>query len=412
MGMTRPVTGWFSCAVIAGLMLTVAWSIESAGWAPGLGILAPAVLGGVLVGVLLCSLEWMPPTLSHVWSLLMGTLWTAYLGTFTLSHFTETSIDPVALQQSTLWTRLDTVRILIVDWFSITWYDKADFGYQFPTPLGSVQYKDLPQFSFVILMALLLWLLAYIATWFVLRYASWWGAVMPSGFALLFNMYYASRGDPAVTFLALFLLFALLLAAQTHLALRQERWQREHIGFSPDLGFDFVRDSLLVAVLVIAIGWLMPESLSSDGFRQVGDRMGSASQRFDRFFNRMFPNLNYPVRGGGTEFGADMPLGGSISLGDRAMFEAKVEGAALEAPRYWRMTAFDTYDGQTWQRTVSTKDVAAGEALGGASKMTVPVTQTVHTLQSETNSCSLRRTPSASTCPSGPRSAGETLPTS
>ena len=34
---------------------------------------------------------------------------------------------------------------------------------------------------FVFAMALLLWLISYVCIWFVVRYVSWWGAVLPSG---------------------------------------------------------------------------------------------------------------------------------------------------------------------------------------------------------------------------------------
>jgi hypothetical protein len=59
-----------------------------------------------------------------------------------------------------------------------------------------------------------------------------------------------------------------LLFDLTHLALQTERWRRERIGFSPDIGMDLLRDGLIVAVgkelqdgerLVVVHGCLLVE---------------------------------------------------------------------------------------------------------------------------------------------------------
>jgi len=261
------------------------------------------------------------------------------------------------------------------DWY-VAWIEATRAG----TPVG----EDLVRFAFVLTMALLMWLLSYICTWFVVRYASWWGAVLPSGFALVFNLYQSP--PDRLSGLAFFLLCALLLAQQTHTALQLDRWRREHIGYSPGIGLDFLRDGLVVAVVVIGLGWFGPSQVSSEPLHQVLARFARTSDEVSTRFNRLFPSLAYPARGGGgSAFGTTLPLGGSVALGQQAVFEARVVGAQT-APRYWRLAVFDTYDGQGWRR--STDTVLTGKEfdlhLADDALMTVPVTQTIRTFLART----------------------------
>ena len=61
----RSLAGWTSVLLVAMMQLTLAWSIDNAEWVPGLWILTPVVLGGVLAGALLSRWEWMPVLVAH-----------------------------------------------------------------------------------------------------------------------------------------------------------------------------------------------------------------------------------------------------------------------------------------------------------------------------------------------------------
>jgi hypothetical protein len=263
---------------------------------------------------------------------------------------------------------------LVRDWY-LDWLVAASGG-------GPVQPELIP-FAFVLTMAALIWLLSYISTWFVVRYVSWWGAVLPTGFALLFNLYQAPQ--ERLKAMAFFLLCALLLAQQTHVTLQIDRWRRERIKFSPGISLDLLRDAVVVALVAVVLGWMAPVSLSSDRLESAVRGFTGTSDGLRHRFNLLFPDLNYPTRGGGSAFGNEMPLGGSISLGQQAIFDAAVEGAVL-APRYFRMAVFDGYDGLGWHRA------ADGTESGGPFELdltpdyrtTVPVTQTVRTFLDDT----------------------------
>ena len=346
------------------MMLTVAWSIQAADYAPGLQILTPVVVGGVLMGALLGTAVWLPAGLAHGWSMVLGAAWTALLGTSAIARYAGRE----ALAGQDLLQRLALVR----DWY-LAWLTAARSGAQ----MG----EGVVQFAFVITMAVLLWLLAYICTWFVVRYVSWWGAVLPSGFALLFNLHQAPDED--MTALAFFLLCALLLAEQTHVTLQVDRWQRERISFGPGISLDLLRDGLVIALVVIGIAWLAPEQVTVRGLRGLASNVSDRPRHLEQRLSELFPGPTILGRGSGLAFGDSMPLGGSVSLGGQAIFEAHVEGAPAP-PRTWRMAVFDRYDGGAWHRTVAAEVPGdeVGPAWATAPASSVVVTQTVRVFQS------------------------------
>jgi transglutaminase-like putative cysteine protease len=362
---SRPPCGWTSVVLVASMLLTVAWSIQAAEYAPGLDILTAVVVGGVVAGVLLGTQRWLPSTLAHGWSLLMGTLFTAFLGTHVLRAYLP---DDQIAARSTL-ERMVVVR----DWY-IGWAGSAG---------GGTFARDDPvvPFAFVLTMAFLMWLLSYICTWFIVRYLSWWGAVLPSGFALLFNLYQAP--EARVGGLAFFLACALLLAEQTHLTLQIDAWRRARIGYSPDIGLDFLRDGLVVVLVVVGLSWLAPTNLDNQWLRSYLRGFTESTRGVEQRVNRLFPNLKYPARAGGSAFGDTMPLGGSIQLGSRVIFDATIEDPPVE-PRYFRMAVFDTYDGAGWSRTPDTTVEGAAPDLARDDLLTAPVTQTIRTYQDAT----------------------------
>ncbi len=355
----KPMAGWSSIVLVTLMLLCVAWALESETLrVAGLEVLTFVVLGGVITGVVLASLEWLPATLAHGWSLVIGIVGASFVSTFALHHYADASV----LENLGRIERMGVVRT----WF-FTWLRDVTSG-GFPDATMS-------SFVFVVAMSLLLWLISYVCVWFVVRYVSWWGAVLPSGFALLVALYNGSQRQ--VIYLVFFLFCALLLAARTYLALQEHSWRAQGIGFSSDMRFDVLRDGLVVALVVIAFGWLAPTDLGAAPLQGALSRLASANSQMNAQLSRWFPSIRLPARGGGSSFGNELPLGGSISLNQNPVFDARIEGSPV--PRYFRMAVFDRYDGLTWHRQPSAiRDGEAGALdLAEDYALTVPVTQTI-----------------------------------
>ncbi len=376
----KPRTGWSSVLLVGLMMLTVAWSIGAAQPAPGVGILTPVVIGGVMLGAVLGSQLWMPAGLAHGWSMVLGLLTTVFFAAGSLTEFPSAPGEAIA--ELGRFERMELVR----DWY-LAWIEVQRGQTDISALSGLVpgDSSDLAYLFFAVTMALLLWLLAYICTWFIVRYLSWWGAVLPSGFALVFNLTNTRMQDAFLLYLSFFLLCAFLLASQTFLAMQMRDWRREHVGYGMDLGFDLLRDGLVLSVLALALAWLLPSELDRGELQQAARRLAREPQsRISRQMQQWFPNLSYPVRGGGNTFGQEMGLGGSIELGNEPIFDVRVEGDVL--PRYWRQAVYDRYDGSGWQRGAEDRrEAGADQPWRSQVAPAQPVTQTVTTIHTSTS---------------------------
>lgn len=376
----RPKTGWTSLILIACLMLSVAWSIALAQPGPAVGLLSFVVLGAVLAGALMGGLDWLPAGIAHLASMGAGAIWTAYLVGGRLQEFPSAPAD--SLEGLGAAARMGLVR---------EWYLAYVSAHPYPAnalpglSLGPADAGDLMYFFFLVTMALLMWLLAYICTWFVVRYLSWWGAVLPSGFALVFNLTNSPRHESHGWYLAFFLFCAFLLAAQVFSAVQVEHWRERHLGFSLDLPYELLRDAVLLALICLGLAALLPADLGMQPLqRGLRELMRSPKRAVSQQIRSWFPELVGAGRGEGNSFGEKMSLGGSIDLGDSPVFELSI-AEGLPPPPYYRQAVFDRYDGQAWQRQADQQEsLPEGSPLGQPAQLTVPVTQTYRTLMPQT----------------------------
>lgn len=365
----RPPTGWVGVGLLTLMLWIVAWSVQTASWAKGLFVLPLAVTGAVIVSLALARMEWMPGSLAHGWSFVLGVMWTLYLGTRVLPVYD----DSLQLGGLTVWERMAAVRDAVAQWL---WAARGTSASEGPAA-SAAPFSGL---VFVLAVTLLMWLLSYVCVRFLVRYQGFWGATLPASFALLANLYYAPDTPPS--YLALFLLCALLLAARTSVALNQVYWRRARIPYAPDIGIDFLKDAAVVAVAVLALGWLAPVDVGRPPLASMARSVVGSSVGMQTQFKQLFPDLNLPVRGSGGAYSDTMPLTGAISLSSVPIFDVRVEGDRV--PRYWRMAVFDLYDGTGWKRTSDGEvDLEAGQTAPRWAA-TVPVTQTFETFQAST----------------------------
>ena len=307
--------GWSILGLLTMMLVSIALSIEAAGWADGLGILVWITLGGIFVGLILSKIGRLPGFVAHWISLLLGAGWTAFLGSTLL---------PAEL---TWREKLSDLADRLMLWIEIA--------------MGEGQGTD--NLVFVLQTAILIWLVSYICTWFTFRTHNVWGAIIPSGFALLANLYYA---PPRLTsYLIIYLLCALLLIVRTHLYLQEKEWRAARVSYNPDIGFDFLRDGAIFAVLVIILAWHSP----TNALPRLYDLLNTFEEPVSRMqsqFNRLFSTLHYDWRSGTATFGTTLALSGPVNLSDTPIMDVATDGR-----RYWRAVVYDKYTGRGWVNT-------------------------------------------------------------
>jgi len=306
-----PREGWATVALFLFVLLCVAWSIQAVEWTVGLSVLQAVVLLGGLLGIVLAKSR-VPSSMAHLLSALSGVTCAAYLTSRVLAHSTEVPL-PVAVAD---------LEHQLVDWLQVVFGAGTSPG----------------NYIFVLLLALMLWILAYFSAWAIFRWQRVWWAVILCGAAMMINVTYSPVNLTIYTLT--FLLCVLLLVVRTNLAFRAREWESARVGYDADIVYGFLRAGLLVSVFVIALAWIAPSALASRPFREFWDKIGEPWRRLQDQSSRIFHNLNYRNEPAFASFSLSTSFGGAVNLTDDPSFDVQ----SLYA-RYWRVTVFHEYTG-------------------------------------------------------------------
>jgi transglutaminase-like putative cysteine protease len=337
--------GGSTFVLLAVLLLSVTGSIDAANWTDGLGLLTVAALGGLVFGFVLAKLPGRG-ILAHALMLILALPVVASLGTLLLPGVLTFSEKLIFLQERTQ-----------------VWFAKVAAGKE-----GS------DSLIFVLQLTLVMWMIGYVSAWFIYRRHQVWGAILPPGFALLINLFYAV--PQSTLYLVIFLLCTLLLLVRLNLRALEEWWSGAAIGYASDISFDFLLYGAIFALLLMTFAWLVPASPPSPSWFSFLEPLQEPWQGVEDQFTRVFNTLRAVARPNSTAFiGTTLTMGGPVQLGQRPVLDVQAE-----AGRYWRATAYDKYTGIGWITThLDSLNLVANDPRLDAVRdfMRVEVTQTV-----------------------------------
>ena len=309
---------WIEGVLLLIMLFSLALSLRAGKWTDGLEVLGPIILGAFLLGVAMSFSRW-NGVVTFLYSLIVGTVWVLVWVSQApqIPNGLDASGQITAIGQS-LWT-----------WILALFGDE---------PVRN-------NLVFILELAFLLWWLGYLSTWSVFREGRVWRAIIPIGLVLLVNLYFGSP-DLGVYF-AVYVLCALLLAVRSFLSEREIQWRIDRVRYPTDLQFDFLRDGLILAVVVLAIALLLPNAGGNGVLASTLDPLRAPWQDVQREWGRLFSSLNYRGPGAGDPVYSDtLTLGGARNLGDTVIMDVRSNGG-----RYWRAVAFDTFTGRRWVNT-------------------------------------------------------------
>ena len=214
--------GTSTLILLAVLLLSVTGSIDAANWTHGLGLLTWAVLGGLIFGLVLAKLP-VRSSIAHLLMLLLALPVSAALATFQVPG------------EFTFFEKLIVLQIR-----TQVWLDKVTSGKPGSDAL-----------VFVIELSVVLWIIGYIAGWFIYRRHQIWGAILPAGLALLINLFYAL--PQSGLYLIVFLMCTLLLLVRLNLRTLELWWRGAAIGYASDISFDFLLYGTIFTVLIVML---------------------------------------------------------------------------------------------------------------------------------------------------------------
>jgi hypothetical protein len=309
--------GWVTVFLLLLVLLIVAWSIQATGVAEGLYIIQVVVLVGGILGIVLAKSR-VPRSMTHVLSILAGVTWTGFLTSRVLGQDLGLPIEQAVGE---LTHRLG-------NWFLILFSQERGFD----------------NYVYIMILALLLWIMAYFCAWAVFRWQRVWWAVIICGVVLMLNAPYGR--DDMTLFLIAYLLFSLLLVVRTNIAEYEHEWRVARVGYSPELVYSFLRAGLIISIVAILLAWLAPAALASRPLQPFWDRVGEPWRELQAQWTRLFYGLDYQNEATVLYFPRSVKFGGAVELTDTPVMDIQ---ASLG--RYWRVMVFHEYTGDGWDNT-------------------------------------------------------------
>ncbi len=311
--------GWLTVGLLALVLFSVTFSVQQAKWAEGLSILTTITFVGLLTGLVLSKIQGVPRILLDLVGLLIGFL-TVMLSVASIIR------DP---RLSTLQERVRDLMERTVTWINVAVrQDMSD---------------DLV--VFILSLAVVCWVLAYSSAYFIFRARQLWWALVPNGVALLINLSYSAVNLQA--YMIVFMISSLLLMIRFNLLLKEERWQREGITYSPRLSSTFLWTGSLVAGALALAMWYVPASSVNSTLNGIWERFNQPWLDFQANMSRLWSQVpgNQAI-GGYSAFNKSFTMGGALNLSDAtALIVQSTER------RYWRATTYDQYTGMGWKNT-------------------------------------------------------------
>jgi transglutaminase-like putative cysteine protease len=326
MARLRTREGKLSFLLLMLMLLSIAWSMEFAGWVEGLYVVEWTALGGLATGFLMTRLRW-PRAGTHLLSAIIG----ASLIIVVVARY----IDPaLGLRDG----------VVTVAYHFDAWVRAA---------LSAKNATD--AVSFVLLVTLAGWWVGYISAWMVFGAHRVWQALAVTGSMMLLVSY----GSPPeiAPFFVVFILCGLVLALRLNVYTQEQSWDRDHARYDRDIALNFLRDGGLLVLGVVAVVWIAPLLSSSSVLSEVWARWEGPWRTAGDEWNRIFSGVVGHNRGyENMPFGDRLALGGPVDLGEDIVMWVVTDGA-----RYWRGAVYDRYDGRGWTNTDDLTAVVAAK---------------------------------------------------
>ncbi|MFI5272518.1 MAG: DUF3488 and DUF4129 domain-containing transglutaminase family protein [Ktedonobacterales bacterium] len=321
-----PEDGWLTLVLLMIMVFTTIASIQSAtpAYAPGLDILTLTTLCGLVLGYLVVQQGRLPGWLTHLVAIALGTLFA----------FKETADEVLGGDRTMLLRHVGA-------WFQ-----------QVVVTRGSSSDNAV----FLLFLAILSFLLAYISLWLVLHTRRPWLAALANAIVLLINLNFATT-DRALFFLVLYLLATLLLLVRFSLAENMRQWRQRGLRFSPDLGWDFMQAGAIFAVIVLLMAYLLPAGSANQSLLSAWNSSNNPWTKLEGTWSSLFAGLNGSGVGNGglNFFGDSVVLQGKVTLPKTVILRYTLPISTDDPTQYLMTQSYDTYNGTNQWTNQSTQ---------------------------------------------------------
>ncbi|MFW5713366.1 MAG: transglutaminaseTgpA domain-containing protein [Brevefilum sp.] len=203
---------------------------------------------------------------------------------------------------------------------------------------------------FLTIMALLLWIIASLTAFILIRRGMVWPAILPLGITLLVVSHYDQNIGRNARFLMSFLFFALLLIGRMTFLRYRQRWQEDGFKISQRIMASLSKTILILSFVLLVVASIIPldplrVSKNSELWKSITDRWLYYTEQVSEIFT--FDSTSGIPR---TDFFSNsMGLGSGSPDSEDVVFTVKKSGELPPDFRlYWRARSYDYYENGNW----------------------------------------------------------------
>jgi len=203
---------------------------------------------------------------------------------------------------------------------------------------------------FLVLMAILLWIMASTASFLLIRQGSVWPALIPLGITLLVVSHYDQNLSRNARFLMTFIFFTLLIVGRMNFLRHSRKWRQEGINTTPESLADLTRTLILLSLALVVLAWSIP--ITPQQRSRYAQWWDQVTEPWDRFRERFADILVLETATETTVvtfFGEDLGLGTGTPISEEVVFTVTVDSPPPAGYRnYWFTRSYDLYQDGVW----------------------------------------------------------------
>lgn len=206
---------------------------------------------------------------------------------------------------------------------------------------------------FLTLMAVLIWVISFLATFFIVRKGIVWPILAPLIISFFIIGHYDQNLAYNTGFLMVFLFFAFLLVGRVSFLRNKQDWQAEGIHTSSGAQQEFMRILFgLVAILVIATALIPITAPAVTRYSKFWDFVTTPFEELNNELYTLFTADNPTMGLQSVFFGDSLGLGTGTPINPEVVMTITPEEEELSGYRnYWRTRSYDTYLQSNWSST-------------------------------------------------------------
>lgn len=324
----RPYEDGITAILLAGMLATIAWSVQLAGWLDG-PLTQPTVLIAGLAGAVIARtrLHW---SVGHLAGIAIG-----FVVVFWQAGQSAEGANIVSTSRE-VWERY--------------------FAWLTAAREGGISRDLLP---FELMLLAVAWIVAYFSGWVLFRWRSAWFTTLLLGTGMIVNLSYRPGRFEYTLFL--FIALAIMLVAHGTSITRVAGWRLTGVRFPAPLRRLSLQYGLMIAAVVVAGSALLPLwEPRSDSLRDVWSSFRDPLRALEEPISRLLPGVKGRGRGPLARFNDSLPFKGAIELSDEAVMFVDTAYPTMHAGRIYTVyTRGGWLTGETVHKPVTEGDTLA-----------------------------------------------------